>query len=124
MSNFDDTFEAVAAPVAEAEHGVTVVFSRGGSSSASFTATAQDVSFEVVGESGFRIQVDARSFILPVASVALSGSPVEPRPGDRLTFTQNGTQVVFQIMKFDDDTPPVSLLAGGYRWRVYAKQVS
>lgn len=124
MSNFDDTFEAVAAPVAEAEHGITVVFSRGGVLSDAFTATALDVDVEVTSEEGFRTQAQSRAFRLPVSAVAISGSPVEPRRGDRLTLTENSVEMVFEIMPMSDNVPAVSLLSGGYRWFVYTKRIS
>lgn len=119
-SRFESTFQDRVIPAAERAFGVTVTFTRGVSVSDEFTARRNDRLHGAIGaEYGIEIRITMRDFLLPVASVVISGGAVEPRTGDRIT---EGTEA-FEIQPPDNNTPSVELQAGGYEWLVHTKRV-
>lgn len=119
-SRFEDRFQALAVPAFAREFGVDVTFTRGVNTSDEFTARRSDRIHKAIGaEYGIEIRITMRDFTLPVASVVINGSAVEPRTGDRIT---EGSEI-FEIQPPDEKTPSVELQAGGYEWLVHTKRV-
>ena len=119
-SRFEQRFQALAVPSFNRIFGVPVRFMQGVNVSAEFTARRNDRVHRAIGaEYGIEIRITMRDFILPVATVVIDGSQVEPRTGNRI---MEGDEI-FEIQPPDEKTPSVELKAGGYEWLVHTKRV-
>jgi hypothetical protein len=119
-SRFEERFQTLAVPNFNRHFGVTVRFIQGINVSEEFTARRNDRVHKAIGaEYGIEIKITMRDFILPVASLVIDGSQVEPRTGNRIS---EGDEV-FEIQPPDEKTPSVELQAGGYEWVVHTKRV-
>lgn len=121
-SRFEERFQAVAVPNFNREFGVTVRFIQDSVQSEEFTARRSAPASSVLNTGygvGIGISVVLRDYILPVASVAINGTQVDPKPGSRIMEGD----AVFEIHAPDEGTPSIELQAGGYEWVVRTKQV-
>lgn len=90
-------------------------------SASGITATAEYVTHEVTGQDGFDSRVHMREFIIAVSAIVLAGSEREPKEGDRIRETINGTATQFVVTRVGDKKA-YELLPGGYRWRIRTVQ--
>lgn len=119
-SRFDDRFQNHGSPVVDREFSVSITFSRGGITTAAFSARRSQRSHESMGgEIGISVRVERRDFLLPIADVMIDGTEVEPRAGDRITEGSTVWEV-----HFPDDTTPAAEKLGEYDWVAHTKLVS
>lgn len=120
-SQFETMRQLASTPVLDEHFGVSVVLSRGGDSTAEFTARRNDKTHHAIGqEVGIEVRITMRDFILPAASLVIDDVTIEPRTGDRIT---EGSEV-FEIQPPDNSKPSVELQTGGYEYLVHTKRVS
>lgn len=100
--------------------GVTVTYQRA-TITVELTATAQNVRYETDSQDGFPIVVHMREFVIAVDAIVLGGSIREPREGDRVVETINGTATTFVVTKAGNQRA-CELLPGGYRWKIRTVQ--
>ena len=78
---------------------------------------------EVTDESGVSVRTRQMDFIVSVADLSLAGQPTEPRVGDRITMTDGGRALVFEVLALPGGehfrTDPT-----GRMFRIHAKQVT
>ena len=118
-SRFDQRFNSYAIPVLNREHGVTVSLSRGGLTTATFTARRTTRQYQAMGaEIGLDIKVERRAYLIPLSKVVLNGITVEPRVGDKIT---EGTEV--WELHFPDEGTPAAEQVNEYEWQCYCKSV-
>jgi hypothetical protein len=122
LSAFDAMLEQTLAPQIDATFAVATILSRAGSNSDPFNAPWQRLEYEVADDQGFLNRLSTREFILPMANCVIDGQTIEPRAGDQLAITENGTQLTFEILPIGK-LPACERMPGGYRWRVRTKQV-
>jgi len=114
----DQVLEVYGAPSLEQGYGVSVLLRRGGVNSTAFQATWSDQQYEIVGQDNLVTAVQSRDYVFKKADAVISGSTVEPRPGDRVI---EGTQT-FEIVALGQ-RKAVESLPGDYRWLVHTKRV-
>jgi hypothetical protein len=122
VSRFESTFRDRVIPAAQRAFGVTVQFVQEGQSSDEFTARRTERVGRVLGFGavGTGIAVVMRDYTLPVSSVVINGSQVDPVEGNKITEGDD----TFEICPPDDGTSAVVLQAGGVEWLVHTKQVA
>ena len=121
-SLFGDKFETIAMPMIETQFSVSVTFSVGTKSSAAFIAIGSDRDYDSVElETGLPVKMTMRDWLLPAASLVLSGTTttVEPKRGNRIT---SGDEV-YEIAPIAG-RPAAELREGGYRYLVHSNRVT
>lgn len=98
-----------------------VVYDRRGVSNVSISATIGRSEFNITDAGGVSVQVETQDFIVFASLLKLDGSPIEPRPGDRVVW--NGQ--IFQVSSPGADLPhwrwaePTRI-----RYRIHTKYVA
>ncbi len=119
-SRFDDRWKAHGIPVVNREFSVTVSLSRGGITTADFSARRAQREHESQGaEIGIAIKVELRDYTLPIASVVINNREIEPRAGDRIIEGD----ATWEVHQPDDSTPAAERL-GEYEWVVHTRLVT
>jgi hypothetical protein len=119
---FETTFQQRVIPAANRGFGVEVTLSRGVQTSEPFTARRNEKTHKSEGgKYGLDINVVMRDWILPVASVVVDGSQIEPRRLD--VILEIATSERFEVLQPDENTPAVELMPGGYEWLVHTKKI-
>jgi hypothetical protein len=94
-SLFSARFEDVAMPMLETQLGVSVTLKVGTRETAAFTALVSDREYEAVElETGLQVKITSRDWLLPAASLVLSGSLVVPRAGHRIVDGADEYEIV------------------------------
>lgn len=119
----DQLWEDAGAPLCDEIFGVSVVLRRAGCNSGPFTAIGENVDYQISDSEGFATSFTSRDYTFAVDDVELNGEVTEPRAGDHIAETINGTEQVFEIEKLGT-LPAVNLLPGGFRWKVHTKRVA
>jgi hypothetical protein len=124
-STFDSDFDAADELLAEV-FGTTVTLTRQGSTDEDeVTAEAVERSVTVQDEqSGLPIVLHARAYLIAVADYAFDGTAVEPRQGDRIVETINGTQYEFEVSPVGGFPAAAWADAAGRRWLINTNKVS
>jgi hypothetical protein len=117
-SEIDQLLEDYGSPVLDDGFGVSVILKRRTKLSVAFTATWQDMQYQVVDEDGMQTIISARVWVFEVGAAVIDGSAVEPRAGDRIV---EGSQE-FDIAQVADQ-PAVQLMPGDFRYRVHSNRV-
>lgn len=120
---FQETFNARVIPAAERAFGVLVMLTHGEKVSEEFTALKSSGQYEIADEEGFVTTYRTTDFEFAKEDVAALGVMIEPRRGDRLRLTQNGTAETYELIPVGS-IPAVEEKTGGYRWLVHTKQVN
>ena len=121
MTAFDDDFAAADAQFAEA-FGGDVTFVRGGSE-ITVTATAALQDYEATDTRGAVETVRSRDYVIEAADLAIAGSPIEPRSGDRIKETIAGTVEVFQAMPLGNRPVAEHTDASHTAWLIHTKHI-
>ena len=120
-SKADELFETFGASQLDDQFGVLVVYSQGGISSASITATYQDQEYEVVDAADALPQsVKIRDWIVKAADLVI-GSLITPRRGDLITDSDTGD--VYEVLPVGKRRP-CELLPGEYRYLIHTKRIA
>jgi len=123
MSTFQDLFHEKCTPVLDEQFGVPVTLTHGEWITDEFTATWQDLNYQITDDGDFVTTFQSRDFTFPITAATFLESQFEPRKGDRITMTENGVDAVYEIQPVGN-LPVKELLPGGYRWKVHTKRVS
>lgn len=117
MSNFDSDF-ADAEGLLDEIFGASVVLSRGGVTSDTFTATWDLQEYELVNGGGNVTVFQSRDYLVPKSGVLIAGNAITPRPGDRII----DAGVAYEVLPIGD-RPAVEDAPGGGRWICHTKRV-
>lgn len=111
---------------AAAVSGNTLTYTRTGHTVLTLTNIAWEgrTVFATNVEGGARIEFGDRDYLIPVESLVLTGTAVEPAIGDRITETIDGTATIFEVM-LPDTGEPAWRYSGPDRnvWRIHTKEV-
>jgi len=118
---FDTDFAAADAMFAEA-FGGAVTYVRGGSS-VSVTAEPVIHDHDVDEHAGARTKLQFRDYLIAVADLVISGSPITPRSGDRIQETINGTAEQFQVMPIGDSPAAEYTDTSATTWLIRTKYI-
>ena len=118
-SLFDTRFNERVVPAEERAFGVSVTLTRGGNTSAAFTATYSDRVYEVVEDGGVMTAITMRDWVVPVLDYKTTGSVLTPRVGDAIASGSH----VFEVQPAGT-LPCFELIGGDYRMRIRTKRVS
>lgn len=88
--------------------GRTVTYTRGGGSSGILTAWVKEDKEDLINGMGFPIKTQIRSYKCLLADLPVT----DPRSGDLIKETINGTVYEFEVRPPDDDTDAVEWLDG------------
>lgn len=100
--------------------GAKVRFVRGKLSTDEFDAVRDDRKYTAIGhEYGISITILMRGFWLPVASLLIDGSSIEPRTGDRII---EGSET-FEISPPAEGMDSVELQPGLFDYLVHTKKI-
>lgn len=119
-SQFDQTFEAAAAPLFDQWFGVTVQLRRGVNTSEEFTASWALQEYQSLDEKvGLPIALKKRVYRFLKSDAVIDGETIEPRAGDVIIDGDNE----FPILPVDKK-PAVESEPGGYRWLVRTNKLA
>jgi hypothetical protein len=118
----DQLWEDAGAPTIEEFFGTTITFSRRSETSGDITAVGDTINYTLLDAQGATTVVTGRDYTIPVASVVVSGSTLEPKKGDLIREVIGGETHVYEVQPIGDK-PAVQLLAGGFRWLVRTKRI-
>lgn len=120
-SLFEAEFNTRVMPAVERAFAVDVQFQRGDDTSDSFKARRDDIDGVAMGqELGINAKVTKRDYWLPVSSVVINSTPVQPRSGDKIIEGDTTWEVYFP----DDSTPASEPVPGGYDWLTHVRLVT
>src|SRR5262245_16152897 len=99
-SVFDGMFSLAAAPLLRQTFSVLVTLRRAGESDTeNVKAQPRKPPREIQEEDNPEAQqIEHRNYFIDAADYAFGGSPVEPREGDRVIETINGTSCTFEVL--------------------------
>ena len=78
--------------------GRQVIYARGAQSSDPITGTVVQQQYEVIENDGSVTLVMAYDWTFTAADLAIGGSPIKPRSGDRIAETLNGDAIEFEVL--------------------------
>ena len=102
MSQFDADFDAANDLLAEA-YGEQVTLLRGSATSGAVTAQVAKQDYKGESEDGITTTVHANDFFLNVSDYDFGAGAVEPRPGDQIKRTIDGTIHTYEVTRMPDD---------------------
>ena len=77
--------------------GVSVVYHRGATQSGTITATPSQHEYDVIGTDDMLTSVLSYDWTFTAADIAISGSAIQPRPGDRIVASVNGVSQTYEV---------------------------
>lgn len=99
--------------------GTSITYRRG-ASSVTVTATKGRTEFELQDDNGYREKIEAQDWLIDVADLKFSGTPVEPQAGDKIEEADGGKTYHYAVM---DGTPFRYSDHYRSRFRIHSKQV-
>ncbi len=121
MPAFDDDFAAADEMFAES-FGGTVTYVRG-NSEIEVTAEAVLHDYEVTDHRGAITPVRSRDFVIAVAALVIGDEEIEPRGGDVIKETINGSIERFQVMPLGDRQAAEHTDTSGTSWLIHTKHI-
>lgn len=97
MSALSDAVAGLAATLKNVA-GESVVYTRGPMSSDPITAVSDVQTYEVLDQQGIPISVLSYDFLFTTSDIVIGSDQIEPRSGDRIAATLNGTPCVFEVV--------------------------
>lgn len=120
---FQETFNERVIPAANRAFGVEVTLKHGNATTDPFTATWSNAVYEVVDSDNALMQFTGRDWTFVIEDATADSEVFEPRAGDRIVCTENGTDTAWDILPVGG-LPAVELMPGGFRWKVRTKRVA
>lgn len=77
--------------------GVSIVIRRGGAESATIVAAVRQTDFVENASEGVAAASRFRTYLIGIADYAFEGTPDEPRSGDRIVQTINGSEQEYEV---------------------------
>lgn len=121
-SSFDADYADASSVFAEL-FGVSVTLTRGGMVTTGVTAEAHQNSYQLVDAEGLTQRVDVRDYVIGLSDYAFGGTAADPRHGDRITETINGTAYTYEVMPLGDSQAATWTRTDGGSWLIHTKRV-
>lgn len=122
MSYFQNQFQTTAIPTLERVFGLPATLAQGNKQTAEFTVLWDAKVYSVIDSEGFGTEFQSRDFTFAKEALVLDGSVVRPRGGDRIILTENGQEVIYEILPIGK-IPAIEEEPGGMRWKVHTKRI-
>ena len=121
MTAFDDDFAAADAMFAEAfGAAVTYVY---GNSEIAVTAEAVMHDYDVQRTYDVPETIQSRDYVISAASLVIGGEAIEPRTGNKIKETINGSLEIFQVMPLGNRPEAEHTDASGTSWLIHTKHI-
>ena len=78
--------------------GISVVYQRGATQSGTIIATPSQHEYEVMGLDEMLTSVLSYDWTFTAADIAISGSAIQPRPGDRIVATVGSSSNTYEVL--------------------------
>lgn len=126
MSPFDAMFHLAGAPALRQTFSVRVTLQRQGATDTSnVAAEPRKREYEdVVPTEGMPDRIEHRDYVIEVAEYAFGGTASEPRRGDRIVESINGTSYTFEVLPLGNSLAAQHEDASGKRWMIHTKKVA
>ncbi|MBE3132790.1 MAG: hypothetical protein IMZ55_04900 [Acidobacteria bacterium] len=99
----------------------SIVYARGGVSSAALSATVGQSMSEAIDAAGFPVQVASTDFILSATHLVLAGETVRPASGDRITWARTTGTETYQVQ--DSGSGCSETMGMGRMLRIHTRRI-
>ncbi len=104
------------------EHASQPVVYQRGSQSVAVRATIGRTDWDTQTREGYSEHFVSRDYMIPVASLVIDGSAIEPEKGDRIVETVGGQVKTYEVLG-QSGVPPAELDRYRLQWRVHTKEI-